>query len=205
MRAGLALQVKPKKWYKYFFTMKHHCPICKKTTDSRPRMADFPVLLRALLPIDGPRARGPRRRYVVSDPIFDEEDIPRIADRPRSCERTETKTMTPSTEPAAPAPKATFCLCNCDGLSERGFLKPASRDMGIVGGFIDCRGVAPLHVVFASWEKGLKVAIGKTRTLDNGFWRDRWCSSFLLFAVWLFSGLARGCAPKPADIRNWSE
>jgi len=52
--------------------MKHRCPICKKL---RLRHGcGLSVLLRAL-PIDGLGAWA-AEKYVVSDPIFDEEDIP---------------------------------------------------------------------------------------------------------------------------------
>ena len=68
----LALQVLPKKWYKYSFTMKHHCPICKKTTDSATD-ADFPFCSERCRLMD--LGAWAAEKYVVSDPIFDEEDL----------------------------------------------------------------------------------------------------------------------------------
>jgi uncharacterized protein len=52
--------------------MKHKCPICKKPTDS-DNDADFPFCSdRCRLADLGAWAS---EKYVVSDPIFDEEDI----------------------------------------------------------------------------------------------------------------------------------
>jgi endogenous inhibitor of DNA gyrase (YacG/DUF329 family) len=72
-----ALQVEPKKWYKYSFAMKHHCPICKKTTDSATD-ADFPFCSERCRLLD--LGAWAAEKYVVSDPIFDEEELPE-ADR----------------------------------------------------------------------------------------------------------------------------
>ena len=57
--------------------MKHHCPICKKTTDSTTD-ADFPFCSERCRLMD--LGAWAAEKYVVSDPIFDEEDIPE-ADR----------------------------------------------------------------------------------------------------------------------------
>jgi endogenous inhibitor of DNA gyrase (YacG/DUF329 family) len=72
-----ALQVTPKKWYKYFFDMKHRCPICKKPTDSATD-ADFPFCSERCRLMD--LGAWAAEKYVVSDPIFDEEELPE-ADR----------------------------------------------------------------------------------------------------------------------------
>lgn len=68
-----ALQLKPEKWYKYSFTMKHRCSICKKITYSATD-ADFPFCSERCRLID--LGAWAAEKYVVSDPIFDEEDIP---------------------------------------------------------------------------------------------------------------------------------
>ena len=68
-----ALQVASKKWYKYFFTMKHRCPICKKPTDSATD-ADFPFCSERCRLMD--LGAWAAEKYVVSDPIFDEEELP---------------------------------------------------------------------------------------------------------------------------------
>jgi endogenous inhibitor of DNA gyrase (YacG/DUF329 family) len=57
--------------------MKHRCPICKKTTDSATD-ADFPFCSDRCRLMD--LGAWAAEKYVVSDPIFDEEDIPE-ADR----------------------------------------------------------------------------------------------------------------------------
>jgi len=57
--------------------MKHHCPICKKTTNSVTD-ADFPFCSERCRLMD--LGAWAAEKYVVSDPIFDEEDIPE-ADR----------------------------------------------------------------------------------------------------------------------------
>ncbi len=63
--------------------MKHHCPICKKSTDSATD-ADFPFCSDRCRLMD--LGAWAAEKYVVSDPIFDsdgvtiEEDIPE-ADR----------------------------------------------------------------------------------------------------------------------------
>ena len=72
-----ALQLKPKKWYKYSFTMKHRCPICKISTDSATD-ADFPFCSERCRLMD--LGAWAAEKYVVSDPIFDEEELPE-ADR----------------------------------------------------------------------------------------------------------------------------
>ena len=53
--------------------MKHHCPICKKTTDSATD-TDFPFCSERCRLTD--LGAWATEKYVVSDPIFDEEDIP---------------------------------------------------------------------------------------------------------------------------------
>ena len=72
-----ALQQRTKKWYKYSFAMKHKCPICKKATDSTTD-AEFPFCSERCRMQD--LGAWAAEKYVVSDPIFDEEDIPE-ADR----------------------------------------------------------------------------------------------------------------------------
>jgi endogenous inhibitor of DNA gyrase (YacG/DUF329 family) len=53
--------------------MKHICPICKRTTDS-DRDAEFPFCSERCRLLD--LGAWASEKYVVSDPIFDEEDIP---------------------------------------------------------------------------------------------------------------------------------
>jgi len=57
--------------------MKHRCPICKKPTDSATD-ADFPFCSDRCRLMD--LGAWAAESYVVSDPIFDEEDLPE-ADR----------------------------------------------------------------------------------------------------------------------------
>jgi hypothetical protein len=53
--------------------MKHHCPICKKSTDSATD-TDFPFCSERCRLLD--LGAWSAEKYVVSDPIFDEEDLP---------------------------------------------------------------------------------------------------------------------------------
>jgi uncharacterized protein len=57
--------------------MKHICPICKKPTDSG-KEAEFPFCSERCRLLD--LGAWSAEKYVVSDPIFDEEEIPE-ADR----------------------------------------------------------------------------------------------------------------------------
>jgi endogenous inhibitor of DNA gyrase (YacG/DUF329 family) len=57
--------------------MKHNCPKCKKETDSE-KDADFPFCSERCRLLD--LGDWAAEKYVVSDPIFDEEEIPE-ADR----------------------------------------------------------------------------------------------------------------------------
>ena len=57
--------------------MKHQCPICKKPTDSKKEV-DFPFCSERCRMLD--LGAWSAEKYVVSDPIFDEEEIPE-ADR----------------------------------------------------------------------------------------------------------------------------
>jgi endogenous inhibitor of DNA gyrase (YacG/DUF329 family) len=52
--------------------MKHKCPICKKPTDSETD-ADFPFCSDRCRMHD--LGNWASEKYVVSDPVFDEEDI----------------------------------------------------------------------------------------------------------------------------------
>jgi endogenous inhibitor of DNA gyrase (YacG/DUF329 family) len=52
--------------------MKHKCPICKKPTDS-DKDADFPFCSDRCRLLD--LGAWASEKYVVSDPIFDEQDI----------------------------------------------------------------------------------------------------------------------------------
>jgi uncharacterized protein len=56
--------------------MKYQCPICKKPTDSKD--AEFPFCSERCRLLD--LGAWSAEKYVVSDPIFDEEEIPE-ADR----------------------------------------------------------------------------------------------------------------------------
>ena len=58
--------------------MKHHCPICKRPTDS-DRDAEFPFCSERCRLLD--LGAWASEKYVVSDPIFDEEDIPEADQR----------------------------------------------------------------------------------------------------------------------------
>jgi endogenous inhibitor of DNA gyrase (YacG/DUF329 family) len=53
--------------------MKHVCPICKKPTDSETD-ADFPFCSERCRNLD--LGNWASEKYVVSDPIFDEEETP---------------------------------------------------------------------------------------------------------------------------------
>jgi len=57
--------------------MKYECPICKKPTDSA-KDADFPFCSERCRMLD--LGAWSAEKYVVSDPIFDEEEVPE-ADR----------------------------------------------------------------------------------------------------------------------------
>lgn len=57
--------------------MKYNCPICKKETDSE-KDADFPFCSERCRLLD--LGAWASEKYAVSDPIFDEEEIPE-ADR----------------------------------------------------------------------------------------------------------------------------
>jgi endogenous inhibitor of DNA gyrase (YacG/DUF329 family) len=59
--------------------MKHRCPICKKPTDSATD-ADFPFCSERCRLTD--LGAWAAEKYVVSDPIFDEEEIPEADRRP---------------------------------------------------------------------------------------------------------------------------
>ena len=52
--------------------MKHHCPICKKPTDSE-KDADFPFCSERCRERD--LGNWASEKYVVSEPVFDEEDL----------------------------------------------------------------------------------------------------------------------------------
>jgi uncharacterized protein len=53
--------------------MKHSCPICKKQTDS-DKDAEFPFCSERCRLLD--LGAWASEKYVVSDPIFDEEELP---------------------------------------------------------------------------------------------------------------------------------
>jgi len=53
--------------------MKHLCPICKKPTDSDEH-ADFPFCSERCRLLD--LGAWASEKYVVSDPVFDEEELP---------------------------------------------------------------------------------------------------------------------------------
>ncbi len=55
--------------------MKYACPICKKTTDS-DKDAEFPFCSERCRLLD--LGAWASERYVVSDPIFNEEEIPEM-------------------------------------------------------------------------------------------------------------------------------
>lgn len=52
--------------------MKHHCPICKKETDSTVHI-EFPFCSEKCRLLD--LGAWASEKYVVSDPIFDEEEL----------------------------------------------------------------------------------------------------------------------------------
>jgi endogenous inhibitor of DNA gyrase (YacG/DUF329 family) len=53
--------------------MKHHCPTCKEATDSE-KDADFPFCSERCRILD--LGAWAAEKYVVSNPIFDEDEIP---------------------------------------------------------------------------------------------------------------------------------
>lgn len=53
--------------------MKYNCPICKRPTDSE-KDADFPFCSERCRLLD--LGAWAAEKYVVSDPVFDEEEIP---------------------------------------------------------------------------------------------------------------------------------
>jgi len=65
------------RWYNYFFAMTYECPICKKSVDSA-KDAEFPFCSERCRLLD--LGAWAAEKYVVSEPIFDEEEIPE-ADR----------------------------------------------------------------------------------------------------------------------------
>ena len=60
--------------------MKHICPICKKPTDSS-KDAEFPFCSERCRMLD--LGAWSAEKYVVSDPVFDEEEIPEADQRAR--------------------------------------------------------------------------------------------------------------------------
>lgn len=58
--------------------MKHKCPICKRPTDSE-NDAEFPFCSERCRLLD--LGAWAAEKYVVSDPIFDEEEIPEAGQR----------------------------------------------------------------------------------------------------------------------------
>jgi len=55
--------------------MKYSCPICKTSTDSETS-ADFPFCSERCRLLD--LGAWAAEKYVVSDPIFDEEEVPEM-------------------------------------------------------------------------------------------------------------------------------
>jgi uncharacterized protein len=55
--------------------MKYSCPICKTATDSKTN-ADFPFCSERCRMLD--LGAWAAEKYVVSEPIFDEEEIPEL-------------------------------------------------------------------------------------------------------------------------------
>ncbi len=53
--------------------MRHRCPICKKPTDSAEH-SDFPFCSEHCRLLD--LGAWASEKYVVSDPVFDEEELP---------------------------------------------------------------------------------------------------------------------------------
>ena len=72
-----ALPPNTNRWYNYSISMKYECPICKKAVDSATN-ADFPFCSERCRMLD--LGAWAAEKYVVSEPIFDEEEIPE-ADR----------------------------------------------------------------------------------------------------------------------------
>lgn len=66
------LGIGPPVWYNILEAMKHRCPICKRPTDSAAD-ADFPFCSERCRQAD--LGAWASEKYVVSDPIFDEEEI----------------------------------------------------------------------------------------------------------------------------------
>jgi uncharacterized protein len=70
--------------------MEHICPICKKPTDSE-KDSEFPFCSERCRMLD--LGAWSAEKYVVSDPIFDEEEIPDV-DR-RALRESQRKTDDP--------------------------------------------------------------------------------------------------------------
>jgi len=64
--------------------MKHHCPICKKTTDSATD-ADFPFCSERCRLTD--LGAWAAEKYVVSDPIFDSDGVTKGEELPEADRR----------------------------------------------------------------------------------------------------------------------
>ena len=72
--------------------MVHHCPICNRPTDST-RDADFPFCSERCRLMD--LGNWSAERYVVSEPLFDEDDESDIPEPPLRKERRDTDTHEP--------------------------------------------------------------------------------------------------------------
>jgi uncharacterized protein len=70
--------------------MKHKCPICKKPTDSE-KDADFPFCSERCRLLD--LGAWAAEKYVVSDPIFDEEEISSRAPHAKTGGKTDEPTQ----------------------------------------------------------------------------------------------------------------
>jgi endogenous inhibitor of DNA gyrase (YacG/DUF329 family) len=71
--------------------MKHRCPICKRPTDSE-KDAEFPFCSERCRLLD--LGAWAAEKYVVSDPIFDEEEVPEADQRaPREGTRKPDETI----------------------------------------------------------------------------------------------------------------
>ena len=76
-------------WDKLGF-MKHRCPICKKETDSAVH-ADFPFCSERCRLLD--LGAWASEKYVVSAPIFDEEDLSDTGRDSRTRQKTQDDTV----------------------------------------------------------------------------------------------------------------
>jgi len=70
--------------------MKHHCPICKSATDSDAHV-EFPFCSERCRSLD--LGDWASEKYVVSDPIFDEEELAEAEGRTSDTRKQQNETI----------------------------------------------------------------------------------------------------------------